>query len=82
MSRHQLTGHNPQHHIVVGWDKGLRTFFGQVLSEAEVDCGDEILWVGTTTGEVRTPEELRLLMSAHALLSDELLAQINSDKES
>lgn len=52
MSRYEML--NKSLTLVVGWDKGLQTFFGR-LTDNDMPAGEEeILWVGTAPKELRT----------------------------
>ncbi|HEY0171785.1 MAG TPA: hypothetical protein VGB98_12240 [Pyrinomonadaceae bacterium] len=57
MSRRKITGKNPNHECVVGWDTGMSTFFGMV-TDAELEqrasaAGDR---VAEALGAGRTPD--------------------------
>lgn len=44
MSRHTLIPNNPNHEVVVGWDRGLNDFYIQVFDLAEsARIGEEVL---------------------------------------
>jgi hypothetical protein len=59
MSRYELESKHPNHTIVVGWDAGLETFFGQVLNPDAEDDADEIVeWLGTRRQELPTVADL------------------------
>lgn len=46
MSRHTLIPNDPNHEVVVGWDKGLEDFFIQVFDiQKSAETGEDVLAV-------------------------------------
>ena len=58
MSRHELPGRDPNHTVYVGYDRGLKTFFGQVedneIQRAGFEAADR---VNEAYGQNREPSE-------------------------
>jgi hypothetical protein len=92
MSRYLIPAIHTEHRIVVGWDSPLASFFAEVTdlnvgaaivrgecSEEEVDA--TILWVGTTLGELPTLEQLQTAIAPFAILSTDIVEQLQSDHD-
>jgi hypothetical protein len=90
MSRYLIPAIQAEHRIAVGWDSPMASFFAEVTdlnveaaiergeySEEEVDA--TILWVGTTLGELPTLEHLQAAIAPFAILSTDIVEQIQSD---
>ena len=61
MSRHVFKGADPKVTVALGWDPPLDTFFLQVLKkrDGDEDLGRiDLMWLGTTCGEQRSPVAL------------------------
>ncbi len=80
MSRHGLTPFNPAHEVTVGWDSPLQTFFVQVLDTA-ADEGDdyEVLWIGTSFGEVLDATAIVVAVRPFATVPDGLAHMLTAD---
>jgi hypothetical protein len=90
MSRYLIPAIQVEHRIVVGWDSPLASFFAEVIDlnvEAAIErgeCSEEdvdstILWVGTMLGEIPTLEQLQAEIAPFALLSTDIVEQLQSD---
>jgi hypothetical protein len=90
MSRYLIPAIQTEHRIVVGWDSPLASFFAEVTDlnlEAAIErgeCSEEevdatILWVGTTLGELPTLEHLQAAIAPFAILSTDIVEQLQSD---
>jgi hypothetical protein len=90
MSRYLIPAIQAEHRIAVGWDSPMASFFAEVTdlnveaaiergeySEEEVDA--TILWVGTTLGEIPTLEQLQASVAPFAILSTDIVEQLQSD---
>lgn len=71
MSRHVIPAINPTHEVVVGWDKGMSTFFGTVtdpdLERRASDAGDRVA-EAVAAGRTPDPEDEKLSMTETILL--------------
>lgn len=84
MSRHILVGINPEHDIVVGWDPGLATYFAQVFPCHEQEGEEyraELLWAGTSPGEIPNTEQLANVLRKFATIPDDIVSQLKSDMQ-
>jgi hypothetical protein len=92
MSRYLIPAIQTEHRIVVGWDSPLASFFAEVTDlnvEATIErgeCSEEevdatILWVGTKLGELPTLEHLQAAIAPFALLSADIVEQLQSDHD-
>jgi hypothetical protein len=90
MSRYLIPAIQTEHRIVVGWDSPLASFFAEVTDlnvEAAIErgeCSEEdvdatILWVGTMPGEIPTLEQLQSTIAPFAILSTDIMEQLQSD---
>ncbi len=79
MSRHELE--TEEHLVIVGWDDGLQTFFGQVwaLPEGDDAEGPPEYWVGVRWEELPTTEHLIEALGASATLPEEVVADLDED---
>ena len=69
----------------IGWDPGLKTYYGRVYSTGEpVDSEEKdgnILWVGTSLGEIRTVEQLEILLKDHVKIPRNIVIQLEVPQE-
>jgi hypothetical protein len=90
MSRYLIPAIQTEHRIVVGWDSPMASFFAEVTDlnvEAAIERGESseeevdatILWVGTTLGELPTLEQLQASVAPFAILSTDIVEQLQSD---
>ena len=69
-----------------GWDRPLQTFYVQVFRRNETgDDSDEaeeeeLLWVGSDVGELRTPDEALRLLAPWCNIPDDLSATLQIDR--
>jgi len=82
MSRHDLQPLDPTHDVVVGWDPPLHTFFAQVLDTKvdEADDNYEVVWIGTSYGEVPDPAAVIAAVRPFATIADELCRTLQVDR--
>ena len=85
MSRHELTSRdNANRHleITIGWDRPLNTYFVQVLDPTrdEEEPGFEILWRGTSFGEILSTDDAIALVAPWAEISADLQALLILDR--
>lgn len=82
MSRHDLQPFDPTHDVVVGWDPPLHTFFAQVLDTKtdEADDNYEVVWIGTSYGEVLDPAVAIAAVRPFATISDDLCHTLQDDR--
>lgn len=72
----------------IGWDPPLQTYYGRVYKldengeavDIEIVDGEEkdgnILWVGTSHGEIRTVEQLEILLKDHLAIPRNIVIQL------
>jgi hypothetical protein len=79
MSRHTIE--TEKHLIIVGWDDGLQTFFGQVWTWPDGDDGDgpPELWVGVSWEELPTVEHLCEALEESAAIPVDVIAELEED---
>lgn len=77
----------------VGWDRPLQTFYGRVYKidengepvDVEIVDGEEkdgnILWVGTSFEEIRTVEQLEILLNDHVKIPRDIVIQMEVPQE-
>jgi hypothetical protein len=77
----------------IGWDPPLQTYYGRVykLDEngepVDVEIVDDeekdgnILWVGTSIGEIRTVEQLEILLEDHVKIPRNIVIQLEVPQE-
>jgi hypothetical protein len=67
--------------VIVGWDDGLQTYFGQVWRFPEGDDTDDPpeLWVGTSWEEVPTPGVLNGELTNYATIPEDLMDELAKD---
>jgi hypothetical protein len=82
MSRHEFeVAGVPGLMVVVGWDRGLQTYFGQVLKRDAGDEEDEVVfWVGTAPGEIDEVDELERLLRDRLPIDARLRACLEHDR--
>jgi len=82
MSRHKIPANASDLEIIVGWDKALSSYFAQVIRpDADEEGDDRIpLWIGCSTREIATPEELIGPLAAYTALSDTTLEALRADR--
>ena len=85
MSRYEIPGKESRYRLVVGWDRPLCTYFAQVWDERspEVELEEDAicLWVGCTSHEVPTPENLAELVRFYVDLPRDVIGRLRSDRE-
>jgi hypothetical protein len=82
MSRHVVTGLEQHHHIVVGWDPPLSTFFCQVFDRSEADGGEmPVLWLGAKFAEVPGIAKLKSALQPYCNIEEPLTLQLEADRE-
>ena len=67
MSRHRIA-ERPRE-VIVGWDPPLQTFFLQVCDSENDDEEEVVLWLGMTSGEIRSVVDLEAALETHAELT-------------
>lgn len=78
MSRYEIV--NQSLTLVVGWDRGLQTFFGH-LDDADRPAGEEeLLWVGTTPEALPTVAALTQTLEPYWTLDEETCADLAQDQ--
>ncbi len=82
MSRHDLQPFDPTYDIVVGWDPPMHTFFAQVLDTKadEAHANYEVLWIGTSHGEVLDPAAVIAAVRPFATIPDDLCRTLQVDR--
>jgi hypothetical protein len=85
MSRHELTHRDDADDhldIAIGWDRPLNTYFVQVLDPTrdEEKPGFEILWRGTSFGEILSADDAIALVSPWAEIPADLRALLILDR--
>ena len=83
MSRYILEAVNPEHdYVVVGWDRSLETYFGQVFDLRVDDDNDDdcVVWAGTDVGCIQTVEALAQVMAPYAVIPPDIKAKLEQDK--
>ncbi|KZM75551.1 hypothetical protein [Nocardia terpenica] len=71
--------HHPDREVIVGWDRGLQTYFAQVFDGQDKTGEDIILLdVGNQLGEFANPQQV--LQGSAALISCLLSRRIDSDQ--
>lgn len=82
MSRHVITGFNPTHQVIVGWDRPLQTFFGQVYDPSRDEDDQIVHWVGADhPRQLQRVEDLAREMLRYAEIHPVMRARLNSDKD-
>lgn len=85
MSRYELQPREGAHVIkaVVGWDRPLQTFFAQLFTPTAEEPieGQATTWIGTEPGELATAAAALRIVAPHALVPDDLEAQLRADME-
>jgi hypothetical protein len=90
MSRYLIPAIQSEHRVVVGWDSPLASFFAEVTDlslEAAIERGEYseeevdpmLLWVGAILGEIPTLEQLQDAVAPFAILSSDMVEQLQSD---
>jgi hypothetical protein len=79
LARHEFK--TKQYLVVVGWDDGLQTFFGQVwaLPDGDDTDGPPEFWVGASWEEVPTPEALAEALCPYATIPQRLRKALEHD---
>ena len=85
MSRHELAPRddaNDHLDIAIGWDRPLNTYFVQVLNPTrdEEEPGFEILWHGTSFGEILSADDVIALVAPWAEIPADLRALLILDR--
>lgn len=90
MSRHTIPAKDANHRCTVGYDRGMSTFFAQVIDlklEAEAATATDrcvepvVFWIGADrVGEVETVEALAERLAEFAEISDEVREQLRRDR--
>lgn len=91
MSTHTIENREKNIRLVVGYDPGMNTFYGQIWDLAAVEKNDRsarpadlapILWIGTDYDEILSTEALRQQLGDYAAhFTSELEAQLKSDRD-
>jgi hypothetical protein len=83
MSRYTFEGKEANIEIVVGWDHPLQTFFVQVWDRERCDNPYSIdepeFWAGAWMGEIRTVEDLLVLVEPYVVVPDEVVENLRRD---
>jgi hypothetical protein len=90
MSRYLIPAIQAEHRVVVGWDSPLASFFAEVTDlslEAAIERGEYseeevnpmLFWVGAILGEIPTLEQLQDSVAPFAILSSDMVEQLQSD---
>jgi hypothetical protein len=79
LSRHEFK--TRQHLVVVGWDDGLQTFFGQVWALPDGDDTDDPpeLWVGASWEELPTADALADALCTYASIPQKVRKALEDD---
>jgi len=85
MSRHELASRDDANRhldIAIGWDRPLNTYFVQVLNPTrdEEEPGFEILWRGTSLGEILAVDDAIALIAPWAEIPADLRAPLILDR--
>jgi hypothetical protein len=79
MSRYLISAREPQFTVVVGWDDGLESFFGQV-DDTRIRGEDKgCLWVGASLRELLSVAELVDAIKDYADIPPEILSNLSQD---
>ena len=82
MSRYEIASRDPdKYDAVVGWDKGLQTYFGQVIPKGGADDWQLTLWVGTNPKELNSVAELQEKMKGYADIPKETRNALEWDQK-
>jgi hypothetical protein len=83
MSRHQIPARDPNHEVIVGWDRPLQTFFVQVYDKRKKGTDDElIMWCGASRPrELYEVEDVRRVVGQYAELTADMASTLYGDKD-
>ncbi|WP_280385965.1 hypothetical protein [Nocardia wallacei] len=74
--------HHPDREVIVGWDRGLRTYFAQVFDGHDHTGGDIILLdIGNWFGEFTDPQDVIDIVRPYAAVGDDLHDQLVRDRD-
>lgn len=83
MSRHELPVKSGVDAATafIGWDRPLNTFFLQVLTAPD-ENGDEreLIWVGTSEGELPSPVDVLSIAEQYCIIDAGLAARLEIDR--
>jgi hypothetical protein len=84
VSRYEIDARSARHKVIVGWDRPMATFFGQVIDRRKEGGPDEdnkmILWVGTRHGELIEIEQLARRIAPFAALPETARNLLRADQ--
>jgi hypothetical protein len=79
MSRYSINARNPQLQVVVGWDDGLKTFFGQVLDPRLDEEHEMLIWIGASSREIVNIVKLADALKSYADIPPEVRTNLARD---
>ena len=80
MSRHTIRGIDPKLEVVVGYDRPMRTLFGQVFNNAAtLDEEEVIAQTGLRFDEVQTVDALAAFLAPHAVIPPRVKAVLEDE---
>lgn len=83
MSRHSIPAINLDYEVIVGWDRPLQTFFGQVRDPMVDEEKEIIYWIGADyPGQIPEVADLVRAMMPYAEIVPAMQAALHQDKES
>ena len=83
MSRHQvpLRPGISAESAWIGWDRPLQTFFAQVLAQPNEEGEQkEILWIGTSLGEIHKASDAARALEPYCEIDEGLVARLEIDR--
>lgn len=82
MSRYNLQGNDPNHHVVVGWDNPLQTFFAQVIDITRDEDDDMLVWEGCDPRKrIESVDDLQKLLKDYASIPLNIRSLLEKDKD-
>ena len=81
MSRYEIAARDREKHdAVIGWDKGLQTYFGQVIPKVGAEDWELTLWVGMYPKEINSVAELQEKMKDYVDIPKEMRSALELDQ--
>lgn len=80
MSRYILEAKEPEkYHVVVGWDRPLKTYYAQVWPKNASSDRDIVLWVGATHKEIPKVTQLAKAIEKYAVFDENMSHRLIKD---
>ncbi len=81
MSRYNLQSKDPNHIVVVGWDRPLNTFFAQVRIAGADEEARPLLWFGVSGDGIHDIDEVKRRLSPFAIVPYDIELQLRRDSD-